>query len=268
MLDVHLCGALFHALPPAASILLVGDDDQVPPRHRRPCPPDTTGPAPQTPPGRSPRLAVPVLDAFPLPSRARLLAAALCRTGRGAARPAALPSSAARRARRHLPPGPLWRHRTKRPAHQSRPHAGAHAPLRVGSGAATRRRRQPRAARSPLRVRLRRGADRGRCGHNHLRRGRQLACRSRAHGRLGTRWCLVPGAWCLGVMDAWARDGRAYGHDPRAKCDGVWCLVPGVWVSLGTIRAPNARANAAARPMRPCVRARVATAALCELERG
>ncbi len=30
MLDVHLAGALFHALPPTAPILLVGDDDQLP----------------------------------------------------------------------------------------------------------------------------------------------------------------------------------------------------------------------------------------------
>ena len=30
MLDVHLAGALFHALPPAANILIVGDDDQLP----------------------------------------------------------------------------------------------------------------------------------------------------------------------------------------------------------------------------------------------
>ena len=30
MLDVHLCGALFHALPPDCSILMVGDDDQLP----------------------------------------------------------------------------------------------------------------------------------------------------------------------------------------------------------------------------------------------
>jgi ATP-dependent exoDNAse (exonuclease V) alpha subunit len=30
MLDVHLAGALFHALPPEASILMVGDDDQLP----------------------------------------------------------------------------------------------------------------------------------------------------------------------------------------------------------------------------------------------
>ncbi|KOO32232.1 RecD/TraA family helicase [Chrysochromulina tobinii] len=30
MLDVHLAGALFHALPPSTNILLVGDDDQLP----------------------------------------------------------------------------------------------------------------------------------------------------------------------------------------------------------------------------------------------
>ena len=30
MLDVNLAGALFHALPPTCSILMVGDDDQLP----------------------------------------------------------------------------------------------------------------------------------------------------------------------------------------------------------------------------------------------